>query len=365
MKIGIDVRMINYSGIGRYIRNILKYLLQKDKGREYILYGRINEVRNRFPTTEAIIYQTEYEIYKLVEQFRMPFKIEGVDVFHSPHYNFPILYKDKMIVTVHDIIHYLYPRELRTRLGKVYSRFMLNKVKAKASRVLTISQSTKDDLVKYFNFKPEKIEVTYIGVDSIFKKVNEPEAIDNLKRKLKIRGPLLLFIGLNKYHKNIQTLLESVKILKQKKRDFTLVLGGIKTNSRNIEITANEMGISDRIRILSYMDDTTMLYLYNAADIFILPSFYEGFGLPPLEAMACGTPVIVSNCSSLPEVVDDAGILIDPREPEEIVAGVEKILDDSEFREDLISRGFDQVRKFSWEEAAERIYKIYEEVADE
>ncbi len=365
MKIGLDVRMINYSGIGRYIRNVLSHMLEYNNGEEFILYGKINEVRNQFPTTEAVIYQTEYEIYKLVEQVMLPFKLKGLDIFHSPHYNFPILYKGKVLITVHDIIHFLYPIELRSKLAKQYSRYMFKKLQKKAHKIITDSESTKRDLIEYFKFKPENIEVIYIGVDPYFKQLDDPKVITRFKEKLGVNGLMLMFVGLNKYHKNIQALLKVSKILKEKKIDFTLLLAGTKMNEKQLLNTIEELGISQNVKVISYLDDLMMLYAYNAADIFILPSFYEGFGLPPLEAMACGTPVIVSNASSLPEVVGDAGLMINPKETDEIVNAIIKLSEDSELYNKMVKKGLEHVKKFSWADTARKTYDLYKRVINE
>ncbi|HDS09275.1 MAG TPA: glycosyltransferase family 1 protein [Firmicutes bacterium] len=288
--------------------------------------------------------------------------MKGINLFHSPHYNFPVLYKGKTVVTVHDIIHILYPFELRSKIAKLYSEFMFRQLKKKVHKIITDSESTKNDLVRYFKFKPERIKVIHIGVDPFFRVLEDRAPVEEFKKNLNVEGYLLMFVGLNKYHKNIRALLELGKRLKKRKVSFTLLLAGIKTNQELILKNAHDLGISDNIRVIPYLDDMEMLYAYNAADLFLLLSLYEGFGLPPLEAMSCGTPALVSNASSLPEVVGEAGVLVDPKNNDEIEEKAIKLLEDEKLRKGYITKGLEHVKRFSWKKTAIETYHIYEEV---
>jgi glycosyltransferase involved in cell wall biosynthesis len=364
MRYGIDARMINYSGIGTYIQNLLSYFLKINNGRDFVIWGKIDQIRNLFPFTEALIYNLNFKIYRLREQVFLPLKIKNVRVYHCPHYNFPILYNGKIIVTVHDIIHYLLPDKSIIKLRYFYTKTIISRLK-KVNKIISDSESTKNDLINYFNINPDKISVVYECVSNSFKKVENNNILNKLKSYYQLKDKVLLFVGLNKSHKNIIGLFKLCKELKRKTKKFTLILAGVKEGISSLETDINKFSLSENIRIFKYVDKEMLLYLYNIADVFITLSHYEGFGLPPLEAMKCGTPVIASNRSSLPEVVGSGGILIEPDDYKKILNYILRIFEDKEFTLKLIGAGYKQAEKFTLNRMGKATFRIYNQVAQE
>ncbi len=263
----------------------------------------------------------------------------------------------RTVVTVHDVAPLLFP-------GKRWGMSQLAwqwawKGAVKARRLISVSAYTRKMLVERCGLSPDRIVVIPEGVEPTFRPLPE-ETVDTFRRRRGLPdGPVLLHVGNTQPRKNVEGLLRALAILRQwNSRIILLQVGGTPTPSQRQLIAAQ--GLESNIRFLGPVPDEDLVLLYNVADVFVFPSLYEGFGFPPLEAMACGTPVVASNASSLPEVVGDAGFLVDPHSPEAIAEAVRRVLEDTRLAEELHRRGLERARTFSWERTARETLAVYE-----
>lgn len=234
----------------------------------------------------------------------------------------------------------------------------------KAARVIAISQNTKRDILKYTNVHEENIEVIYNAVDKSFKPIRDSKVLEDTKKKYglyKISGNMLLNVGSNQRRKNIEGILHTLKIVRNKGYDVALAHVGQMLNSQQVQVV-HDLGLSGKVHDLGHVSTDDLVFLYNLSDMLIFPSFYEGFGWPIVEAFACGTPVITSNTSSMPEIAGDASLIVDPSNPKDISNAIMRILTDKDLRENLTSKGLKRAKYFRWETHAEQVLNVYEEV---
>ena len=341
--------MIGYSGIGTYIRCLLSEYRKLGADIEFSVFGNPQELEKY----RMNIRKLTVPIYSISEQLLLPFKIGTAALFHSPHYNAPLFYKGKLIVTIHDIIHIKFPEYLPSRKACLYARYMLKHVTQKAVRVITSSHHTKSDLIEQ-NVPAEKIKVIPFGVEERFHPIEDDDLLLDFRKKYGLSDNFILYVGNLKSHKNLGILLKAFAYLKKdKKIQETLVLtAGYRTNTENR---------TPNVKFLPFIPDDEMPLLYNCAKLFVFPSLYEGFGLPPLECMACGVPVITSNSASLPEVVGDAGIMCDANDVDCFKDAILHLLTDDSERDKLRAKGIARAKSFSWTETAKRTIAIYKE----
>jgi glycosyltransferase involved in cell wall biosynthesis len=364
MDIFLDARMLYHSGVGRYSRNLYRELL-KLKNPPRITLGVDEQVRRRLETKENLdTISFPAPIYSLREQFwggylSWRYK-QRFDLFHFPSYNIPWLLPSHTVVTCHDLIHLLFPRYFSP--PKVYfARHLLKRIADRAKRIITVSENTRQDILNFFPQAEGKIRVVYNGVGPEFHPL-EREEVAEFKRRRQL-DDYLLYVGTCKPYKNLPRLIAAYAQLKVRYPTLKLIILSQKDYNNNEVCDAiSHWKVGEGVVQERPADTQELNLYYNAARLLVLPSMYEGFGLPPLEAMACGTPVVVSNISSLPEVVGDAGILIDPSDVDSIVAGVEQGLCDSGLYKRLSRDGLDRARQFTWEETARRTWEVYQEV---
>lgn len=342
----IDARMIESSGIGTYIRMLM------GKGIYDVALGDENVIR-RYDKNIVVIPFNE-KIYGLREQLKFPYgklKEKKVTLFHSPHYNTPLFWRGKLVVTIHDLIHLKFPKYLPNKMAFFYAWVMLKVSCIKACRILTVSEYSKQDLIHSLGIRPDKVSVTYNAVDSCFHKKEETELI-YLKDKyaVKDKSKIILYVGNLKPHKNLKTLLCAFAKLENKKSILALV--GKAFGDDNLKEEIKRLGIINRVILTGAVSQGELIDWYNFADIFVFPSLYEGFGIPPLEAMACGTPVASSNAASLPEVVGDAAVLFEPQNIDSIQKAIEQILNGENHT--LIEKGYVRSRLFDEEAFVQR-----------
>ncbi len=365
-KIAIDARMIRHSGIGRYIENLLNQFLElKNDEFQFQLFGSPDLLTKYTINKNFSVYPYFAPIYKIKEQVNYPKKyFRQYDLLHVPHYNIPISYSGKLVITVYDLIHYLFPKGISNPIGQRYARFLLKKAVSHAHRIITISQSTKNDLIKHLHVREDKIDVIYCGSPKYHSFASDPGKIHLILKKYSMHKPYILHVGIDKPHKNVIRLIQSFGIFLQKtKSDYQLVLLGPKEPLRQSflkEIAKYQL--ESKVIVPGYISDTELAVFYKNAALFVFPSLYEGFGLPPLEAMAMDIPVISSNLSSLPETVGDAAFQINPYNTEEMADAMEKILTDSTLRQELIEKGKRQLTRFSWEKTAHDTLEVYRKV---
>ena len=357
MRIGIDARMIEHSGIGTYIRNILLRLPELSDN-EYVLFGDPNKLEKY----NMPVIKSDFPIYSLAEQIFFPnvIKKAGLDLFHSMHYTMPVVYSGKIVVTIYDLIHLIFPEYLPSKLGCLYAKFMINSACKKSKKIITISENTKDDVMKYFSIDSSKIRVIYLGVSEVFKPSEEKA---NIMRKE--YGRYMLYVGLIKPHKNILRLIEVFRNLKRNKKvkhKLILIGKGKSPYINEVKEKILDYNMEKEILMFENIPIEKLVDFYCGSDLFVLPSLYEGFGLTLLEAMACGCPVVTSNTSSLPEVVGDAGLMFNPYDINSMEETIYNILNDKTLSQNLIKKGFEQINKFSWKETAKSLLRVYEEV---
>lgn len=296
------------------------------------------------------------------EQIELPLKLnkyKNEAIFHSPSFVSSPFIKCPTIMTIHDLNHLKFP-EYYTKFHKHYYNYIVKSSALKAKKILTVSEFSKKEIVNWLNCESEKVVVTYNGVDENFKVIKDNGKLVNIREKYELPQKFVLYIGNLKPHKNISNLIKAIKNINQ---EIILVING-KVNEI-LDKIIEENHLEREIKFIGYVDDDDLPALYNLAELFVYPSLYEGFGLPPLEAMACGCPVITSNTSSLPEVVGDAGILVNPYDVDEIAKAIDLILSNENLRNELKEKGLEQAKNFSWRKTAEGTLKVYEDVYKE
>jgi glycosyltransferase involved in cell wall biosynthesis len=343
-KIGIDARMWDHPGIGRYLRELTGALHAEPFEHEIAL------IAGRSP------------IYSLAEQWEVPWRARNADLLHVPHFNIPVLFGGRLVVTIHDLTYFHAPDVSASRFAKPYVTWLLGAVRRNARAVLTVSEYTKRDLLEHFpGIRAESVFVTHEAAAPEFRKLADPEALARIAAKYSLRQPFVLFVGSLKKHKNVPALIEAVGRLRRAKGiPHELVLTG-KRGSADGELTA----LIDRspfVRHLGEAEGHDLPGLYNLAEVFVLPSFREGFGLPVLEAMACGTPVIASDRTSLPEVAGEAGLLFDPDHIDALESVLYNVLNNKELQKKMSQNGIEQAKKFSWQKTAQETLDVYRQV---
>lgn len=369
LKVFFDCRMLFMSGIGRYIENVLARLPKLIGDSHLVLAGDAKQIcgfLDKQPGLRDIVTEVtnfRASIYSISEHVYGSLLLhtygEKTDLVHFPHYSVPWMLPGNSVVTVHDLIHFRFPEYYSTAKLRLAKSVLRNAVK-KAGRVIADSQATASDLVQMFPELTEKVRVVHLGVSGVF--CPKPAAVvDEFKRKYGL-GRYLLYVGNRKPHKNLGRLLKAYARLKREIPSLQLVIVGKRFSDQD-EVTnlIAELKLSNVIELEQTTDDE-LLHLYCGAEALVLPSLYEGFGLPALEAMACGVPVVVSNTSSLPEVVGEAGVYIDPYEVEDIASGIYRVLTDDDLHRHLREKGLAHARVFTWEKLAQQTLEVYHEV---
>jgi glycosyltransferase involved in cell wall biosynthesis len=322
-------------------------------------------VRGLGPNFEAVLDRSTN--YSVREQITLPLDLwrTRADVFHAPHYVFSPFTPCPTVVTIHDCIHLRFPEYLPHRAAHLYARFFLRLAAHRARRVLTVSEASKRDILHYLQVPESKVEVIPNALDERFETAPSEADITRVRERYLLNSPFVLYTGNIKPHKNLDRLIEAFALLRRREFDNVklLIIGDEISKYPNLRRLVHRHQLHQHVRFLGFVPDATLAVLYRLASVFVFPSLYEGFGLPPLEAMASGTPVISSNSSSLPEVVGDAAILIDPLNPQAIADAMARVLGDGELRSELIRRGHERVKAFSWQRSVTRIREIYLEVA--
>jgi glycosyltransferase involved in cell wall biosynthesis len=368
VRIAIDARKLRDFGIGTYVRNLLRHLARIDQSTDYVVLcgeGDTATVEKLGVNFRAVPEKSRP--YSVREQLTVPFDLrrERVDLFHAPHYVLPPLTPCPAVVTIHDCIHLRFPQYLPNRVAYAYARASLWIATHRSHRILTVSEASKRDILRYFRVPEKKIDVIYNAIDERFGQPPNPEEMERVRERYQLDDPFILYAGNIKPHKNLERLIEAFHSLRRGGGFDTvrlLIIGDEISKYATLRRAVHRHKLHKYVRFFGFVPDETLASLYRLASVFVFPSLYEGFGLPPLEAMASGTPVITSNVSSLPEVVGDAALLIDPYEPESIADAMRRVLTDAALRDQLRARGFQRAREFSWDRSVRRVREIYGEV---
>jgi glycosyltransferase involved in cell wall biosynthesis len=355
VKIAIDARKLHDFGIGTYIRNLLRHLSRIDRENEYVLLCHQSDMGVAGTLGEN--FRTVLEPaanYSVSEQFHIPLVLmrEKPDVFHAPHYVLPVAVRSRSVVTIHDCIHLMFPQYLPNRAAYAYARGAMWIAARKSDRILTVSEASKRDILHFFNVPPEKIVVVYNGIDERFSIQPSIEEIARVRERFQLDHGFVLYAGTIKPHKNLVRLIEAFAALR--KGEFEelklLIIGDEISKLPALRRAVHSHKLHKHVRFLGFLPDETLAALYRLAAVFVLP---------PLEAMASGTPVVTSNVSSLPEVAGDAAILVDPYDVSSIVDGVRRVLTDPSLADALRKKGLTRARDFSWERSVVRTRDIY------
>lgn len=367
MRVAIDVRKLHDYGIGTYVRNLVHELARQDDDAEYVLLCAAADreaLAALGPRFQPLTVRAGN--YSAREQWSIPWAVatSGVDLFHAPHYVVPYLITGRFVVTIHDCIHLRFPQYLPAPGAIYYAQAMMRHAARRARRVLTVSQASKDDILRYLRVPTEKVEVIYNALDP--KLASEPTAEDvaHVRERFLLTSPFVLYTGNIKPHKNVDRLIEAFAILRRDGFEDVklLIIGDEISKYPNLRRLVHRHQLHQQVRFLGFVPDATLGVLYRLASVFVFPSLFEGFGLPPLEAMAAGAPVVTSNVSSLPEVVGDAALLVDPMDPGAIAHGMARVLGNPRLREELVRRGYERVKTFSWERSVARVRQVYAEL---
>ena len=352
LKIGVDFRMEGHSGIGRYLTELYARLPKHLPGAEFAFFGHGPRTLPR----NSRVVPVKSPIYGWREQMELPAAAggRGFSLFHAPHWNAPLAVPAPLAVTIHDLIHILFPEYLRRprTLALAYARLLIKASCIRARVILTVSENTRRDLVRVLGVDPRKIVVTPLGVDSGFRPVASREKLRVFMRDRNLTGGYVLYVGNLKPHKNIERLVRAYTGLSLPDGMKLVLAGSEDKRYRGVrdEVRRNRLG--GRVVFSGVSSKEELRYLYSGARVLVLPSLYEGFGLPPLEAMACGTPVVASRTSSIPEVVGDAGLLVPPRDEGALARAIRAACLDEPLRRRLRAKGLKRARLFDWDETA-------------
>jgi glycosyltransferase involved in cell wall biosynthesis len=365
MKIAIDARKWRDYGIGTYVRNLVRHLAHLDRETTYFLFcSRADEPTLRDLAANFVPVVEESGGYSVREHLSIPGKLErlGVQLFHAPHYVLPVLCRKRAVVTIHDCIHLLFPQYLPNRMAWHYARLMMGNAVRRSDLVLTVSEASRNDILRFYpEADPERLQVVPNAIDETLLADPGAEEMARVRERYQIRRRFILYAGNVKPHKNLARLISAFALLKQRGHEDLklLFIGDDASKYPALRRLVEGARLRQDVRFFGFVPDRTLAALYRMAAVFAFPSLYEGFGLPPLEAMACGTPVVTSRLSSLPEVVGDAAVLVDPYSPEDIARGLEAVLDDPALAADLVARGLERARLFSWERSVRAIHASY------
>ncbi len=370
MRIGIDATAVppKPMGAGLYIIYLIRELGKLDSPYEFVVFSQdylrpyfehlgsdkiqIVWLRNMHPALRLIWEQTIFPTWAS--------KME-LDLLHSPHYTMPLSLSIPVVVTFHDMIFFIHP-EKHTLPKRYFFPWMIRQSSRRAKRILTDSENTRQDAIRLLNIAPEKISTVHLGYQDNFREIKDQDLLKAIRSKYHLPEKFIFYAGAIEPRKNVPLLLTVFEKLAQQNFPHHLVLaGGLGWQYEDVLEQIDTMPIRDRIHRVGHVPYTDLPAFYNLAEIFVYPSVYEGFGLPPLEGMACGTPVITSNISSMPEFVGDAGILVPPNDEVALYQAIRQVLEDETIRQRLVIAGPRRAANFTWKHTAEKTLKIYEQ----
>ncbi len=375
MRIGIDCRMYSsrFTGIGRYVYELTENLFRMDPQNEYVLF--LNEPEfSHFtppnPRVKKVLVNAPH--YSLAEQtkFLRALNKEKLDLMHFTHFNAPIFYRRPSIVTIHDLTLSFYPgKKMSSPIHRLAYQLTIKSAVKKAKKIIAVSWNTKKDLQNLFNADDEKINVIYEGVHEKFQprhhEQNEKK-LEDVKQKFRLDKPYLLYTGVWRSHKNLPNLIKAFHILKTDYGfDGYLVITGRKDPmyAPELEEKTLSLKLEDDVIFTGLVEERDLVPLYTGALAYVFPSLYEGFGLPPLEAMQCGVPVVASEISSIPEICGkDNAVFFNPEDPENMAEKIFEVTSQPSLREKLIANGLQRVKQFSWQKMTQETLKVYNQV---
>jgi len=369
MNIAIDVRRIEDFGVGTYIRNLVRTLAARDSENRYVLLGdpaKI-EIVTALPKNFQVVPWTESkESWKQSFQLNRMLQAHSVNLLHFPHLRPALMVPCRYLMTVHDLADFIYGPHSGWRQNLRWR--MVRRTLSQARQIMAVSRATQRDIENLFGIPAARIRVVENAIDERFVQSARREEQGLVLQRYSVADPFLLYVGSARPQKNLPRLIEAFAVLKGDLRDHPtfgklklLIIGDELSEHPDLRRKVIRTRMQDDVRFLGFLPFEILRVFYQSAEVFVFPSLHEGFGLPPLEAMAQGTPVVTSNVSSLPEVVGDAAVLVPPENVFEIARGMERALLDQELRAQLRERGHQRIARFSWNRSIQQVMEIYAE----
>jgi len=376
VKIAIDIRRMSEFGVGTYIRNVIRTLGRVDHETAYFLIGppsKAQEIGPLPPNFQTIPLQAPERTVRGYREFRGALQGLNCDLVHVPNlFSVPRFLPCPYVMTVHDMLEHMSRARQQTGFWSTWHLQMTKRVLQGAARVFAVSNFTRNEIEKLFQIPPSRIEVVYNAIDERFLHGHATSADRELiAQRYQVTYPFLLYAGRISPHKNVVRMIEAFSALKTElEKDGVypdlklIIIGDDLSGNPDLRRTVVRSGVQNDVRFLGFIPIEVLRIFYDEAKVFVFPSLYEGFGLPPLEAMAHGTPVVTSNVSSLPEVVGNAAVLVNPENVFEIMRALHRVLTDQALRGRMKERGYRQSTRFSWEISVRRVLDVYREVAE-
>jgi glycosyltransferase involved in cell wall biosynthesis len=372
MRVAIDIRRAGDYGLGTYIRNIVNQLARIDDESRYLLIGERRHVAE-FDTLpgnfELLEYAHQPGTFRTHLHLPWLLRQRHVDILHMPWFYAPAIVSSRLVITVHDLSDVLAPPVGASPPVQTGRLFFARRALNRADHIFAVSHASKRDLARFFHIPESKITVVYDAVDERFMSEPLPADADRILERHAVNSPYVLYAGNIRPQKNLPRLIEAFAVAKAELRgnpEFDqlklLVIGEALNRHADLRRAVVRARVREDVRFLGFVPSPVLRVFYSRASAFLFPSLYEGFGLPPLEAMAHGTPVLTSNVSSLPEVFQDAALLVNPENVFDIARGIRQILTEDALRQTLRRRGYERARMYSWEHAARLVHAAYHSV---
>ena len=376
MKICYDARLVlnRETGVSRYTRCLIEHLLKIDSENKYIV------LVNATLAKDHPLWRLRHYPNVQIRPMRTPrmglghylwflFAQTGIDadVSHYPHFDLPFFWKSvKQVVTIHDLQYIKYPDFFvgLPRLKSFYTRVATKLTLLRADQVISDSKTTAKDITMIYKYPESRISVVYLGIDPIFLKRYDPVEIQRTLSRYGITCPYFLFVGQQRPHKNLLTLIKSFsKVVTNLPNHKLVIIGSVYKGYTEPQEMVTRLGLQDKVKFIEYVSDEDLAHFYNGATSLVYPSLYEGFGLPILEAMACGTPVITSNVAAIAEIAGESAFLVEPTNVDQLAEAMLSVATDQQLRSSLVEKGLQHSRKFTWERAAHQTLEVYRRVA--
>lgn len=365
MNIGVMLRSLgDVGGPGEYSRSVLDALLRLDRDNQYFLFVHdavLAERYRTYPNAHIIVLATRRRF--IFDQFLVPLaaRKHHCDVIINLKHSVPLLTGARTVLVMHGADWIAFPQNYYF-FDRLYHALALPFFCWKADRIISVSRNATAMAIERLGLAPEKFATIYHGFRRDFIRINDKARLDSVRARYKLPERFILYVGRIYPMKNVGGLIDAFAMLRDR-IPHNLVIAGVKHYKTERDLAAIERhGLADRVHVIGFVDEPDLPSLYSLADAFVLPSLYEGFGIPLLEAMACGCPIVTSTAGSCPEVIDGAGVLVDPRDASEIAEGIYRVLSDKALRADVIAKGHQRVAQFSWEKCAQETLDVLRSV---
>ena len=378
MKIGIDARFIGPegTGLGKYTEKLIENLTNLDSKNQYVIFLRRSNwdwLKLKSKNFTKILADVPW--YSIAEQIKLPkiFAGQNLDVLHVPHFNVPIFYRGKFVVTIHDLIHHQFRQESATtrnllifKIKRLAYRYVISHTIKNSQKILVPSNFVKNEIIRTFGVDPHRIVVTYEAAEEEYFGNEKPETINQkLLNKYQIKRPFIIYVGNAYPHKNLGRLLDAMVDLK----NWKFEIGNLKLTIvcprdvfwQRLKERIKEQRLEEQVIVTGYIPVAELSIILRSAQAYVFPSLSEGFGIPGLNSMAAGVPVIASDIPVLKEIYSNAALYFDPHNPKDLASKINQVLSNERTRSDLVKKGLQQVKKYSWLKMAEETLKVYKQ----